>query len=472
MGSAWSGRTSRRRSGRRLNRKQPPVRWSDWRPVRRHLLILVTLVAIALAARLPFIARPGLPSDIKLFVAWSETATNQGLPELYAREDYNYLPIASYIFVLVGHLQRDILDGQFTTDSATMRAALKLPALLSDLAITAVLYLFLARRSSLVISIAGALAYALNPAIIHDSMIWGQWDSLVALPMLLAIVCLIASRPRLATTFLTTAILIKFQAVVLIPLVVVVVLRQFGWRGLLWSTLTGAATATILLIPVIVTGQIRQTFDVYVGLTHAQPWVSLNAYNLWWLVNWLQSGSPTMTLKGGEPLLGPITYRHAALGLYALAIAGIVAAFARLRLAVETISLGAAASVLAFYAFAPGMHERYLLPALPLLILAFDSRLHRWIVAILSLTLFLNLHWVLRSAEGLPWSTLKLAATGFLSVVNLATLIWIGIELFQRSMKRSDSDRRAWWVGAAVLLAVMTLASFTILRWYIRDVRS
>jgi Gpi18-like mannosyltransferase len=456
---------------RTTERELPPGAWSDSRPARRHLLILLALVAIALAARLPFLDRPGLPSDIKLFVAWSETATNQGLPELYARGDYNYPPIASYILVLVGHLQRDILEGPFTAESTTMRASLKLPALLSDLAIMAVLYLFLARRTSLVISLVGALAYALNPAIIHDSMIWGQWDSLVALPMVLATICLIASRPRLATAFLTAAILIKFQAVVLIPFFFVVILRQFGWRGLLSSALTGAATATILLIPVIAAGQLRQIVDVYVGLTHTEPWVSLNAYNLWWLVNWLQTGSPTMTLKDTETLLGPINYKHVALGLYALAVAGIAAAFARLRLSVESISLGAAASVVVFFALAPEMHERYLMPALPLLILAFDRRLHRWIFAILSLTLFLSLHWVLRSAEGVSWSTLKLAATGVLSVVNLAVLIWIGIELFQRSVKHFGSDRRAWLVGATLLLAVATVASFIVLRWYIREVR-
>jgi hypothetical protein len=235
--------------------------------------------------------------------------------------------------------------------------------------------------------------------------------------------------------------------------------------------LTGAATATVVLLPVIVTGQLRQAVDVYVGLTHTGPWVSLNAYNLWWLVNWFQSGSPTMTLKDTEPLLGPISYKHAALGLYALAIAGIVAAFARLRLSVDTISLGAAASVLTFFALAPEMHERYLILALPMLILAFDNRLHRWITAILSLTLFLNLYWVLRSAEGVPWTTLKLAATGLISVVNLAVLIWIAIELYQRSVKHSGSDRRTWLVGGTVLLAITALASVAILRWYLRGVR-
>jgi dolichyl-phosphate-mannose-protein mannosyltransferase len=470
MGISWAGHASRRAS-RRLNRENHPAQWTDRRTARRHLLILLTLVAIALAARLPFIDRPGLPSDIALFVAWAETAATQGLADLFGREDYNYPPVASYIFFLVGHLQRDVLDRPFSTDSLSMRAALKLPALLSDLVITAVLYLFLARRTSLVIAIAGALAYALNPAIIHDSMVWGQWDSLVALPMLLATICLIASRPRLATAFLMIAILIKFQAVVLVPLFFVVILRQFGWRGLQSSALTGAATATILLIPVIVAGQIRQTVDVYVGLTHAEPWISLNAYNLWWLVNWLQSGSPTITLKGGESLFGPITYKQAALGLYAIAVGGGVAAFARMRLSVETISLGASASVIAFFTLAPEMHERYLLPALPLLILAFDSRLHRWIVAILSLTLFLNLHWTLSSAEGVPWSTPKLAATGVLSAVNLAALAWIGVELFRRSVTCSGSQRRAWQVGATFLLAVTTLASFAILRWYVRDVR-
>ena len=443
----------------------------NWQPIGRHLVILITLVALALTVRLPFLDAPGFAIDINLYVAWSETATNQGLPRLYDREDFNYPPVASYLFLLVGHLQRDILNRPFAVDSTSMLAALKLPAMVCDLAITVVLYLFLIQRSSRFIAIAGALAFALNPAVIYDSMIWGQWDSLVALPLLLTTMCLIVSRPHLAAGFFVTALLIKFQAVVVLPVVLVVIIRRHGLRGLMMSALAGLLTAFVLLIPVIVTGQVSEIVDIYVGLTSAQPWVSNNAYNLWWLVNWLQSGSPTMTLEDGEPLLGPITYKHTALSLYALAVTGIVAALARARLTAETISLAAAASVIAFFTLAPEMHERYLFPALPILILAFNTRLHRWLLAILSLTLFFNLRWVLLSSEGVRWSVPQLAATGLLSVVNLAILSWIGVELFHRSTRATAIQRRAWLAGAGAVLSVVTLASVTILRWYIRDVR-
>lgn len=352
-----------------------------------------------------------------------------------------------------------------------MRAALKLPAILADLATTAVLYLFLARRTSLVTALAGALAYALNPAIIYDSLIWGQWDSLVALPMLMATICLIAASPVLATIFLTIAILIKFQAVVLIPIGIVVIQRQFGWRGLGRSALTSVVTATILLLPVIVTGQVRQTMHIYAGLTHSQPWLSSNAFNVWWLVNWLQSGSPETRLKSHDLLLGPVDYKLVALCLYALAVVGIAAALTRARLTVETISLAAAASVLAFFALAPEMHERYLLPALPLLILGIDTRLNRWLLAILSLTVFLNLSWVLRAASGDPSSALQLAATGLLAFVNLAALIWIYVALYRRVVDRPACAHRANVVGASAVLAVAALAGVTILRWYFRDIR-
>ena len=444
----------------------------DWLPDRRNALILLALVAVALAVRLPFLDRSGLPSDIKLFVAWSETATNQGLPQLFARDDYNYPPLPAYLFRLIGHVQRDLLDRPFATDSATMRALLKLPAVLADLAITGVLYLFLIRRTTFTIAITGALAYGLNPAIVHNSVIWGQWDALVTLPMLLATVCLIASRPNLAAAFLAIAVLTKFQAVVLVPVAAIVILRQSGVCGLLRSSAIGAMTATVILLPLITAGQLRPVIDVYVGLTHTQPWVSNNAWNIWWLINWFQTGSPTMTLKDNQSLLGAITWKQIALTLYAFAVTALAVATYRARLTTKTISLAVAASVIAFFALAPEMHERYLLPAVPLLLLAFDNRLHRWLVAVVSLTLFFSLDWVLDSAEGTRWSTLKLASTGLLSVVNLGVLIAIGVVLVNRARGRPDRDRGVWIAGSTAMLLIVAFASLTVLRWYLNDVRN
>lgn len=431
----------------------------------------MALVVAALAVRLPFIDEPGLPSDITLFVAWSETAANQGLPALYARDDYNYAPVASYLFVAVGRVQRDVLGRPFATDSTTMRAVLKLPAIACDLAITVVLYLFLVRRASRPGAIAGALAYALNPAAIYDTVIWGQWDSLVVLPGLVAVICLIASRPRLAAVFLATAILVKFQAIVFVPLAGVVIARKSGLCALVSAALAGVATVAVLLVPVIVAGQLRAAVDVYVGLTSAQPWVANNAYNVWWLVNWFQTGSPTMTLEDSEALIGPISYKMAALVLFALAILGIVAALSRARLTSETISLAAAASVLSFFALAPEMHERYLIPAIPLLILAFEQPLQRWLVGVITVTVYLSLDWVLVSAEGVRWSVGKLATTSLLAVVNFAVLILVGVVLFHRAAHRATCDRRAWFVAAASSLLVAMFAGVTVLRWYLRDVR-
>jgi Gpi18-like mannosyltransferase len=442
-----------------------------WAALRRHGLALLALTIVGFAVRWPFRHEPGFAIDINLYVAWCETAANQGLAALYAREDFNYPPLASYLFLVLGHLQRDLLGGPFRVDDPSMLALLKLPAILCDLVLAGVLYLFLARRASSLVAVGGALAYALNPAVIYDSVIWGQWDALLALPLVLSLVCLIGGRPHLAASLLAVALLTKFQAVVLLPLLFVVVLRRRGWRGLLTAGLAGAATAAVLLVPVVVKGQVREVVAIYVGLSGSQPWVSDNAWNLWWLVNWLQSGNPNMTLKDWQPLLGPLRYKDVALGLYVLVALWISVALYRSRLTVETLSLSASALVLAFFALAPEMHERYLFPAIPLLILGFAARPQLVLYALLSLTLYLNLRWVYLAARDVPWSVAKLAATALFSFVNLAALAWFCAALYARTDAHLRNVRRAWLAATAAALAVGVLAGVVVLRWYVRDVR-
>lgn len=425
-----------------------------------------------MAVRLPFIGNEGLPSDIQLFVAWSKTAADDGLAGLYDRPDYNYLPLTSYLFVGLGRLQRDILDLPFSAEDPSMRAILKAPAILSDLAITVVLYLSLVRRTSRRVATSAALAYALNPAVIHDSVVWGQWDSLVALPALLAIVGLITSRPRLAVAFLTTAVLVKFQAIILAPVAFVTILRTTGWRGVMSSSLVSAIVAFVLLIPIITAGLLPETIETYSGLTHTEPWVSSNAFNIWWLVNWFVSDTPAMTLRGYEPLFGPISYRAAGLVLFALVLATIAVTYSRTHISAATISLASGTSVIAFFTLAPEMRERYLFLAVPLLALSIDVRGHRHMLAVISLTMFLSMYWVYQLAMGNAWSTWQLAMIALLSAVNVAALVWACTTLFRYTRPDRQAYRRVQATGVAMIGAVAVLATYVVVRWYLLDVRA
>jgi Gpi18-like mannosyltransferase len=437
--------------------------------VLRGVANLPMLLLVTLAARLPFLGRPGFAIDLALYRGWADTATLHGLGALYRRTDYDYPPVYSYVLWLIGQIHYHLLGRDFSANDRVLLALLKTPAILADLAIVAVLYLVIQQEAGRVLGFAGALAYALNPAVVHDSVVWGQVDAVMALPMLLSVVALHRFRPALASAMLVLAVLVKFQAIVLLPLFVIVVWRKGRGRALLRAGLAGALVGVLVMLPVALTGELNQMLRVYVQSTGIHPFVSMNAYNVWWIVNWFVTGNPNMTLHDSSSLLGPISYKLTGLLLCGGALAAVLLTAARRPLTLSLIGLTSSASAIVFFALAPEMHERYLLPALPLLVLAFRDVQPRLLFALFSVTLFLNLDWVLRSSFGEHWSVLRLIGTGVLSVANTVGVAWTLLLLIPPEW--SNGRIRAGLItGGLAVLVVAGLALWTVSRWYVRDV--
>ena len=109
--------------------------------------------------------------------------------------------------------------------SPTFLALLKLPALLADLAVARLIFARL-RPGRKRFAWMAALAFALNPALLLNSTIWGQTDSVLALLALLSFLALGDRRFELAWSLAALAILTKPQALLVVPLFV---LWPWGW---------------------------------------------------------------------------------------------------------------------------------------------------------------------------------------------------------------------------------------------------
>jgi Gpi18-like mannosyltransferase len=62
------------------------------------------------------------------------------------------------------------------------------------------------------------ISYAFNPAIIYDSAIWGQVDSVYTLFFMLALMLFVSGKQMFSGVFMALAILTKPQSFVLVPL--------------------------------------------------------------------------------------------------------------------------------------------------------------------------------------------------------------------------------------------------------------
>ena len=268
--------------------------------------------------------------------------------------------------------------------------------------------------------------YVLSPAVIVNGSAWGQADSVLALFLLLT--CLAALRRdwRAALPLFTVSLLLKPQALLYAPvgavwlLVCLLKKQDPPQRAAQWRSLgIGAGLAVLAAAAIIVPFSVNQSPGWLIGLyketLSSYAYATLNTANLYYLIgaNWtdMQARVPVAlplvtalcACAGGLVcLLGKVRQalrsdpRRAALGALSLLFSLIQFGFAFFRVSYAVYGYAVMAYVYAFvilcmafdrrashlpfflalgligiYMLGVKVHERYLLPALPLLLAAY-----------------------------------------------------------------------------------------------------
>jgi len=270
--------------------------------------------------------------------------------------------------------------------------------------------------------------------------VWGQIDSLYAL-MLVASTALLARTPTMASVtgaWLTwvMAALIKVQGLLLLPLVLVVTVRDAGWRRAAVGGVVAALITVLLFLPWL-PNELGRYFET-MGRVEART--TINALNAWYVIG---VGHRSSDL---HRLVGPLTPRILGYVLVLL-VAGFVAAIVWSRRDRVGVALPAAVLAMAPFMVLTGMRGRYLLVALPfiiLLALGWDRRhvLPRagWLAILVIVTQTINLlgylppdpSWWPRftdtGAAGTLSTVVRLLAFGS-AVVNVTVFGWLLVSL-------------------------------------------
>ena len=229
---------------------------------------------------------------------------------------------------------------------------------------------------------------ALNPALLLDGPIWGQVDLFPCIFGVAALYCINFNRKiKYASLFFALALLAKFQMILLLPVFGGIFIRRYkvSWKGL-----PGMAIAIALVfLPFIISGNLSGMLSrAYVNTTSQYPFATYNAANLWMLTvgNLSHDTTPFFNLSpdGIGFLLSPAwigKILFVIISLYILKCALFTKTLHR------TFEL-ATWSAFAFFLVLPGMHERYLLYAVPFacIWLALNSR-KAWLWAVSITTL-------------------------------------------------------------------------------------
>ncbi|MDB4867520.1 MAG: hypothetical protein JWR03_1853 [Cohnella sp.] len=363
--------------------KDNPTRQTYSRSVPIALFAGIFMIRLACA---PLMS--GHPIDFKDFEAWASHAYSGGLPYFYGRHIFaDYPPGYVYVLYVIGFIRHMFGWGFHNPATITL---IKLPAITADL-ITGVAIYRLAKRQ-LGDREASALAalYLLNPAILVNSTVWAQVDSVFTLFLLFMVLALTARKLPAAAICFAIAVLIKPQSLVFAPLLLFALIERKSWKLWLYSLLYGLAAFVLLLIPFSLYRNPLWIVDQYRSMFGMYPYASLNAFNLYALLG--ANGLPD-SIKWLD-----IPYKHWDILVIMIVLALSAFLFSQSKDKIRYSYLGMLIVILVFM-FKTGMHERYDYPALVLAFLSFlqrkDNRI-LYLFAGLSLAHFANVAYVLR----------------------------------------------------------------------------
>ncbi len=401
----------------------------------------------------------GYDVDINTFKAWADHAASAGPMRFYTGDMFvDYPPGYIYVLYVIGILRSAL---HLSWDSPWVLVLLKSPAIAADLATSYLIFRWGARHAGSFIALGASVLYLLNPAIIVNSAGWGQVDSFFMLWMFLFIEAIMRGKLRQGSVLYAVALLIKPQALLFAPLLLLVFFRRGSWKSFFVSFLSGLAVFSLLSAPFLILKGPLWIFSLYFGTLASYPYASLNAYNL-------------MSLLGGN--FAPITDRalfltYQSWSIVLMACVLLYAVYLYLKSNKDETQLAVIAGILMTGAFIvlTKMHERYLFYALLLLLMGFvylhDRRLLYSFVG-LSLTHFINVDQVLldslHQSYHIPADDVVITIISMVNVglfLYLCRWAWLTIVRNQRfglaegleeeDVRKSSSEARAQTSAAA-----------------------
>lgn len=326
------------------------------------LFLTALLVRIHLAAR-----STGFNADINCFSSWADRMVLLG-PGKFYEENYfsDYPPLYLYFLWLIGWIRTLFSLDNFSPAHLVL---LKMPSILADLGIGYLIYRIGRKHLGILSGLALTSIYLFHPAVLLNSCLWGQIDSLFTL--LLLSVCILLEKDKLFPAYLLycTGVLLKPQMLIFAPLILINMLHyifhgRFSSKRLLQTVGYGLLSLLLTVLAATPFG-LDKVIKQYLDTLGSYPYASVNAYNFWSFVglNWFPQDTAFLGISC-------VTWGFAAIVLAVLFCVLIGYCF---RQTSGRYALMGAFLILTVFTFSVRMHERYLYPVMALLLAAFPG---------------------------------------------------------------------------------------------------
>lgn len=346
---------------------------------------IVILIILGLIIRLLLASLPGYKFDVDTFFAWSIRLNETPFNHFFAPDYFSdYMPGYLYILWLLGKIK--IL---FSINDSSYYILLKIPAILSELAIGLIIYKEIKKRLDRKRGLIFSSLILFNPALIFNSSVWGQVDAVLTLFLILVYLSLNNQKIILSSMLLAISFLVKPQTVAVFPVILTGTINYFSAKNLLKLTLPFIIVIFLLSVLFFPDNTFISLSKHFLDTAGRYHYTSLFAYNFWGAVGFWIPDNFTWNA---------VSYQL--WGIILLTLYWIFIFMTGPNVKFSLLSLFVLAT-LGFYFLPTRVHERYLYPTLVFLIFysgLITQKKFKIIMIILSLTLsvihLLNLYYV------------------------------------------------------------------------------
>ncbi len=405
----------------------------SFRPAKTPLVFIIVL-GFALILRLVLaVVTKGHPTDMSCFRGWASYSANAGLLNLYNGGFFaDYPPGYMYVLYIFGLLGKVL---GINSGDVTYGVLIKLPAIAADIAVAYLIFRYADRELGRPQATALGLLFVLAPFAFYNSSVWGQIDSLLMLLIISSFLAFLKKRYILTGVLFALAILVKPQTLMIAPLALAVIIyettllkpRKAAIRAVLGCVLSLLAVFILGILPFWFTMKDPFWFaEKYLSTMGQYFYASVNAFNLFFLMggNWFdlknQANANDIAMADAYKILG--------YAFIAMAVAFTIILYITRKERKHIFHIAALVFALIF-TFSHSMHERYLIPAVFLLIFAYifikDRRL-LLVTAGYALTTMINMAYV--EGGGYPERTMIPMITALLNVVLTSALAYIAFD--------------------------------------------
>jgi dolichyl-phosphate-mannose--protein O-mannosyl transferase/Gpi18-like mannosyltransferase len=372
-------------------------------------IAFLTLLLVAKTLALLFFH--GFRIDVGTYEAWALRLAASGPASMY-RSGYflDYPPGYLYPLWASGAVARAL-----GAPNDVLRMIIGSPALIADFGLGLLIFALTLRFRTKAAAWLALFFFAFNPALLFDTVVWVQTDSAFTLALLLSIVMIIDDEFGVGSALAALALLIKPQAISLLPVLFIWTVRRGNWRDWVRAALAFVATVIVTVAPFQLGHPLRWLPDLYLSTGAYYHETSVNAFNFMALLGGLRAPD-SETIVGCSYFTIGISLLFA---LYAavLWLLGRNPVRRNLQFACFITSFG-------FFMFAPRIHERYAYPAVIFAIpLAVEDPVMLSVFAVLTVTFMSNLAVVLHVLNAGTFLQLRDPFSMAVSLLNLGVFV-------------------------------------------------